>query len=52
VKRAPNPIQGRMIYGLAKLKKDELHAIYESVQKLTEIVEAEHVKATFFFDKE
>jgi DNA-binding MarR family transcriptional regulator len=52
VKRAPNPVQGKMIYGLRRLKKDELHAIYESMRKLTEIVEAEHVKATFFFDKD
>ena len=28
VKRAPNPVQGKMIYGLKKLRKDELHAIY------------------------
>lgn len=52
VKRAPNPVQGKMIYGLKKLRKDELHAIYESMRKLTEIVEAEHVKAIFFFDKD
>jgi MarR family transcriptional regulator, organic hydroperoxide resistance regulator len=52
VKRAPNPVQGKMIYGLTKLKRDELRAIYDSVRKLTEIVEAEHVKATFFFDKD
>jgi DNA-binding MarR family transcriptional regulator len=51
-KRAPNPVQGRMIYGLRKLKKDELHAIYESIRTLTEIMKAEHVKATFFFDKD
>jgi DNA-binding MarR family transcriptional regulator len=52
VKTAPNPVQGKMIYGLRKLKRDELHAIYKSVRKLTEIMEAEHVKATFFFDKD
>jgi len=52
VKRAPNPVQGKMIYGLRKLKRDELHAIYESIRKLMEIVEAQDVKVTFFFDKE
>ncbi len=51
-KKAPNPVQGKMIYGLRKLKRDELHVIYESIRKLTEIVEAENVKVTFFFDKE
>ena len=49
---APNPVQGKMIYGLRKLKRDELHVIYESIRKLMEIVEAENVKVTFFFDKE
>ena len=52
VKKAPNPVQGKMIYGLRKLKRDELHVIYESIRKLMEIVEAENVKVTFFFDKE
>ncbi len=52
VKKAPNPVQGKMIYGLRKLKRDELHVIYESIRKLVEIVEAENVKVTFFFDKE
>ena len=52
VKKAPNPVQGKMIYGLRKLKRDELHAIYESIRKLMEIVEAQDVKVTFFFDKE
>jgi len=51
VKRAPNPIQGRMIYGLRKLNKEELNFIYDSVQKLVGIMEAKNVKATFFFDQ-
>ena len=52
VKRAPNPIQGKMIYGLRKLKRKELNSIYHSVQKLVEVVEVQDVKATFFFDQE
>ncbi|HSB05906.1 MAG TPA: MarR family transcriptional regulator [Thermodesulfobacteriota bacterium] len=51
-KKAPHPIQGKMVYGLRRLKKHELHSILNAVQKLTEIMEAEHVKATFFFDQE
>jgi MarR family transcriptional regulator, organic hydroperoxide resistance regulator len=51
-KKAPNPVQGKMIYGLKGLDRDELHQIYLSLQKLGEIVEAQNVKATFFFDKE
>ena len=52
VKKAPNPIQGKMIYGLRKLKKGELDAIYKSVLKLAEIAEAENVKVSFFFHEE
>jgi MarR family transcriptional regulator, organic hydroperoxide resistance regulator len=52
VKTAPHPVQGKMIYGLRKLNGDELHVIYESVRKLAEIVEADNVEVTFFFDKE
>jgi len=52
VAKAPNPVQGKMIYGLRKMKKSELTVIYESVRKLAEIAEAENVKATFFFDQE
>jgi DNA-binding MarR family transcriptional regulator len=51
-KRAPNPAQGKMIYGLINLKRRELNLIYNSAQKLVEIMEAQNVKATFFFDQE
>ena len=51
-KKGPSPVQGRMIYGLRKLKKDELFSIYKSVQKLVEIGEAQNVKVTFIFDQE
>jgi hypothetical protein len=52
IKRAPNPIQGKMIYGLRSLNKAELRLIYDSIQKLVEIMEAKNLKATFFFDQE
>ncbi len=52
VAKAPNPIQGKMIYGLMKLSEDELNIIYESVKRLAEIAEAENVRVTFFFDQE
>ena len=51
-KKAPNPAQGKMIYGLTKLKRRELNLIFNSVQKLVEIMEAQNVKVTFFFDQE
>ena len=51
-KRAPNPAQGKMIYGLRNLKRRELNLIYDSLQKLVGIMEAQNVKVTFFFDQE
>jgi DNA-binding MarR family transcriptional regulator len=51
-KKSPNPVQGKMIYGLRKLKKKEIDSIYHSVQTLVEIMEAQNVKVTFFFDQE
>jgi DNA-binding MarR family transcriptional regulator len=50
--KAPNPIQGKMIYGLNRLKQKNLNSIYDAVEKLMEIAEAQNIKATFFFDKE
>ena len=52
VSKAPNPIQGKMVYGLNKLKQKNLNSIYDAVEKLVEIAEAQNVNATFFFDKE
>ena len=51
-KKAPNPAQGKMIYGLTKLKRRELTVIFNSIQKLVEIMEAQRIKVTFFFDQE
>jgi DNA-binding MarR family transcriptional regulator len=51
-KKTPNPAQGKMIYGLTKLKRRELNLIFNSVQKLVEIMEAQNIKVTFFFDQE
>ena len=52
VDKAPNPVQGKMIHGLRKLKKEELNEIYGSVQKIVETMEAQDVKVTFIFDRE
>jgi DNA-binding MarR family transcriptional regulator len=52
VKRAPNPVQGKMIHGLRQLRKEKLEFIHESVQTLVEIMEAQNLKVTFFFDQE
>ena len=51
VKRAPDPVQGKMVYGLRSLKGQELHVLYRSVKKLEEISGAENVKAALFSKK-
>jgi len=52
VKKSPNPIQGKMIHGLRRLKREELLSIFHSLKRLVEIMEAQNVRATFFFDEE
>ena len=52
VKKAPNPAQGKLIHGLMNLDDDDLKNIYESVQRLVDIMEAQNLKVTFFFDQE
>jgi len=50
--KAPNPIQGKMIYGLNRLQQKNLNSIYDAVEELMGLAEAQNIKATFFFDKE
>ena len=52
IKKAPNPIQGKMVHGLRKLEARELTSIYAAIQKLVKIMAVQDVKATFFFDQE
>jgi MarR family transcriptional regulator, organic hydroperoxide resistance regulator len=51
-KKTPNPVQGKMVHGLRCLGENELTTIYGSVQRLVEIMEAQDLKVTFFFDRE
>lgn len=52
IRKAPNPIQGKMIYGLRRLRRQELDSIFRAIQKLTQIMEAQHIRVKFFFDQE
>jgi len=52
VSKAPNPIQGKMVYGLNRLQQKNLNSIYDTVEELMGLAEAQNIKATFFFDKE
>ncbi len=51
-RKTPNPVQGKMIYGLRKLGKEELARIQISIQQLVAIMEAQDLKVTFIFDEE
>jgi hypothetical protein len=51
-RKAPHPAQEKMIYGLKKLRKSELDAVSASGQKLVQMMEAQHVKVTRFFNEE
>ncbi len=52
VRKTPNPVQGRMIYGLRELKREKLDLIRGSLQDLVRMMEAQDLKVTFFFDEE
>jgi len=49
-KKAPNPAQWKMIYGLTKLKRHELNAIFNSIQELLESMEVRDRKVTLFLE--
>jgi hypothetical protein len=51
-KRAQNPIQWKMIYGLKKSEEGGIKFNLRFSPKLVEIMEAQNVKVTFFFDQE
>lgn len=51
-RKAPNPAQGKLVHGLNSLSEDDLKTIYGSMQKLVEMMEAQDLKVTFFFDQE
>jgi MarR family transcriptional regulator, organic hydroperoxide resistance regulator len=51
-RKAPNPVQGKMIYGLKRLRREDLDRIHDSIQTLVTIMEAQKVKVTFFFNEE
>ena len=46
-RKAPNPARGKKISGLTKLKRSELNVIFNSVQKLAQIMEAQNMKVPF-----
>jgi DNA-binding MarR family transcriptional regulator len=47
--KAPEAAQGRLLHGLYRLSPRELRVVHRSVDTLVELMEAENVKARFFF---
>jgi DNA-binding MarR family transcriptional regulator len=50
LRNAPEPAQGKLLYGLERLSRAELRRLRGSITKLVEIMEAQSIKATFFFE--
>jgi DNA-binding MarR family transcriptional regulator len=50
--QAPDPAQGRLIQGLAKLSPGQLKSLTQSLGLLVEMVDADKIEARFFFSEE
>ena len=47
---APAPTQGRLLHGLERMPRTRLARVRQSVEDLTQAMEAEDVEARFFFE--
>jgi len=50
--KAPEPAQGKLLYGLRKLSHQEVMELHMALQKIVHLMEVEHIKAKFFFSEE
>lgn len=51
LRNAPEPAQGRLLHGLERLGRRELARLYSSMKRIAQIMEAENIQATFFFEE-
>lgn len=51
-RRAPEPAQGRLLHRLAAMPTRDLRGIHVAIERLVAAMEAQDVKATFFFQEE
>ena len=47
--RAPEAAQGRLLHGLRRLRPSEVRSLRRAVDRIVALMEAEDVRATFFF---
>ena len=52
VSKAPEPAQGKLLYGLQNLSEKEVFNLYESIEKIVHLMEADKIKVKFFFSEE
>lgn len=52
VDKAPEPSQGKLLYSLESLSKEEVLEMHQALQKIVRLMELEQVEATFFFSEE
>lgn len=52
LRAAPHPAQGHLLVGLESMERLRVEHLYESLQTLVIVLEAEQIKAPFFFSEE
>ncbi|NKE71228.1 MarR family winged helix-turn-helix transcriptional regulator [Candidatus Manganitrophus noduliformans] len=52
VDKAPEPFQGKLLYSLENLSKEEVSEMHQALQKIVHLMELEQIEATFFFGEE
>jgi DNA-binding MarR family transcriptional regulator len=52
VDKAPEPSQGKLLYSLESLSKEEVLEMHQALQKIVRLMELEQMEATFFFGEE
>ncbi|MFI5304743.1 MAG: MarR family winged helix-turn-helix transcriptional regulator [Nitrospiria bacterium] len=50
--KAPEPAQGKLLHGLQNLSQKEVLGLYESLQKIVQLMEVNRLKVKFFFSEE
>ncbi|MHB8481822.1 MAG: MarR family winged helix-turn-helix transcriptional regulator, partial [Nitrospiria bacterium] len=49
IAKAPEPAQGKLLHGLQNLSQEEVLGLYESLQKIVQLMEVDRIKVKFFF---
>src|SRR5579863_10429494 len=52
VRQGPEPAQGKLLHGLQKLSVQEVTQVYDALQKIVQLMEADQIHVKFFFSEE